>query len=91
MMMMNDTSQLLISLQNFQPVPVPKDQYGNFFDGDAYIVLCVSNPDHLLLTDWIDLGMFVIIKVKCSQVSLIEVGTVLRTINIYTVMCSLLF
>lgn len=29
-------------IENFKPVPVPKDSYGKFFVGDSYIVLKVS-------------------------------------------------
>jgi hypothetical protein len=29
-------------LQNMQVVPVPKDQYGNFYEGDSYIVYAAS-------------------------------------------------
>lgn len=30
-------------LQNFEPVPYPKGDYGKFFTGDSYIVLNVSH------------------------------------------------
>lgn len=31
----------IISLQNFEPVPVPVKEYGKFYTGDSYIVLNV--------------------------------------------------
>lgn len=32
-----------IILQNFEPVPYPKSDYGKFYTGDSYIVLNVSH------------------------------------------------
>ena len=32
--------------QNFQLVPVPRDQYGSFYDGDSYLILAVSSATH---------------------------------------------
>lgn len=33
----------LFFLQNFEPVPYPKKDYGKFYTGDSYIVLNVSH------------------------------------------------
>lgn len=30
-------------IENFSPVPVPRDQYGNFFSGDSYLILSACN------------------------------------------------
>lgn len=38
----HQTCFLIWRIENFQPVPVPVDQYGTFYDGDSYIVLSVS-------------------------------------------------
>lgn len=40
----NASTFLIWRIENFKPVPVPKDQYGNFYDGDSYIVLAVVPP-----------------------------------------------
>uniref|UniRef100_UPI00406D5242 villin n=3 Tax=Paralvinella sulfincola TaxID=644278 RepID=UPI00406D5242 len=39
---------LIWRIENFQPVPVPKDQYGNFFEGDAYIILSQKDNKGIL-------------------------------------------
>lgn len=38
----NSTCFLVWRIENMQVVPVPKDQYGNFYEGDSYIVYAAS-------------------------------------------------
>ncbi len=49
------TNCTIFMLQHFQPVPVPVDQYGTFYDGDSYIVLAVSSlPNFWTCVPWRD-------------------------------------
>ncbi|URE45109.1 Villin headpiece domain [Musa troglodytarum] len=36
-------------IENFQPVPLPKSDYGKFYSGDTYIILQVPFPPLLSL------------------------------------------
>ncbi|KAJ9589746.1 hypothetical protein L9F63_017048 [Diploptera punctata] len=38
----NSTGFLIWRIENMQVVPIPKDQYGNFFEGDSYIIYAAS-------------------------------------------------
>ncbi|XP_021921948.1 advillin-like isoform X2 [Zootermopsis nevadensis] len=38
----NSTAFLIWRIENLQVVPVPKDQYGSFYEGDSYIVYAAS-------------------------------------------------
>src|SRR6218665_3318114 len=38
--------RFVVFFQNFQLVPLPVEEYGTFFKGDSYIVICVSHMSH---------------------------------------------
>lgn len=40
----NSTAFLIWRVENLTIVPVPKDQYGTFFEGDSYIIYAASAP-----------------------------------------------
>lgn len=59
--------------QNLKLVPVPKDQYGSFYEGDSYIIFAAS-----------EYGKYIGPGVKVSKISLFKAIKIHQRTYIYT-------